>query len=57
MTYQLKPLTDHETGAEVSGIDLTLQVSDELREMLNTDFARYLVLAIRVQKFGPEQFI
>lgn len=57
MTYQLTPLTDHETGAEVRGIDLTQPVSDVLREMLNADFARYHVLAIRDQKFGPEQFL
>ena len=57
MTYQLIPLTDHEIGADIKGVDLTQPVSDALRRQLNADFARYHVLAIRNQKFGPEQFL
>jgi taurine dioxygenase len=55
--YQLEPLTDHETGAQVRGIDLTQPITDATRTQLNADFARYHVLAIRDQKFGPEQFL
>ena len=57
MAYQLAPLTDHETGAEVHGVDLTQPVTDAVRRQLNADFARYQVLAIRDQKFGPQQFL
>ena len=57
MTYKLTLLTDHETGAEVHGVDLTQPVIDAVRKQLSADFARYHVLAIRDQKFGPEQFL
>ena len=57
MDYELKPLSDHETGAEVRGLDLTQPVSDRVRSSLNADFARYHVLAIRDQQFSPEQFL
>jgi len=57
MEYQLTPLTDHETGAEVRGVDLTQPVADAIRRQLNADFARYHVLAIRDQKFVPDQFL
>lgn len=57
MEYRLTPLTDHETGAEVHGLDLTQPVSDEVRRRLNADFARYHVLAIRDQKLAPQQFL
>ena len=49
MSYQLTPLTHHETGAEVRGVDLTQPVDDAMRKQLNADFARYHVLAIRDQ--------
>ena len=57
MKYELTPLTDHETGAEVRGLDLTQPVPEEIRGRLNADFARYHVLAIRDQKLAPEQFL
>jgi len=57
MDYTLTPLTDHETGAEIRGLDLTEPVSADLRKKLNADFARYHVLAIRDQKFEPQQFL
>lgn len=57
MTYRLTPLTDHETGAEVHGIDLSHPVDETVRRALNADFARYHVLAIRDQKLAPEQFL
>lgn len=57
MSYRLTPLTDHETGAEVHGIDLAHLVSEDVRKRLNADFARYHVLAIRDQALEPEQFL
>ena len=57
MAYTISALTPHQTGAEVRGLDLTQPVSDALRVQLNADFARYHVLVIRDQKFGPEQFL
>jgi taurine dioxygenase len=57
MEYELKPLTSHGTGAEIRGLDLTQPVSPELRARLNADFARHHVLAIREQRFTPEQFM
>ncbi len=57
MNYQLTPLTRHQTGAEVRGVDLTQPVTEALRKQLNDDFARYHVLAIRDQKFTPDQFL
>lgn len=57
MDYELKPLTDHEIGAEVLGLDLRAPVSERVRSSLNADFARYHVLAIRDQQFSPEQFL
>ncbi|HYC45651.1 MAG TPA: TauD/TfdA family dioxygenase [Burkholderiales bacterium] len=57
MTYQLTPLTDHETGAEIRGIDLTQDLDAATRKRLNDDFARYHVLVIRDQKLAPEQFL
>src|SRR5687768_6119710 len=57
MEYALKPLTNHGTGAEIRGVDLTQTISAELRARLNADFARYHVLAIRDQKLSPDEFM
>ena len=57
MDYELRPMTDRGIGAEILGLDLTQPVSGELKQRLNTDFANHHVLAIRQQKFGPEQFL
>jgi taurine dioxygenase len=57
MDYELRPLTDRGIGAEILGLDLTQPVSAELKSRLNADFAHHHVLAIRQQKFGPEQFL
>ena len=57
MHYELTPMTSHGTGAEVRGVDLSQPVAEEVRKGLNADFARYHVLAIRDQKFSPEQFL
>lgn len=57
MHYELTPMTSHGTGAEVRGVDLSRPVAEEVRKRLNADFARYHVLAIRDQKFSPEQFL
>ena len=57
MNYQLNLLTDRGIGAEILGLDLTQPVSADVKKRLNTDFANHHVLAIRQQKFGPEQFL
>lgn len=56
MNYKLTPLTDHETGAEIEGLDLTAPVSPELRKALNAEFAKFHVLVFRDQKMEPPQF-
>ena len=35
MTYTIRPLTEHGTGAEVTGIDLTALVDEAVRKALN----------------------
>ena len=39
MPYTLNPMTEHQTGAEILGLDLKAPVSDELRSALHADFA------------------
>ena len=39
MNYKLTSLTDHETGAEILGLDLKAPVGAELRKALNAEFA------------------
>jgi len=56
MNYQLKPLTDHETGAEILGLDLREPVDDHLRKALNAEFAKYHVLVFRDQQLTSAQF-
>jgi taurine dioxygenase len=56
MNYTLNPLTNHETGAEIIGLDLTAPVDDAVRKALNAAFARYHVLVFRDQKMDAAQF-
>ena len=56
MNYKLNPLTDHETGAEVIGLDLAATVDDATREALNAAFVKYHVLVIRDQKMSAADF-
>src|SRR5262245_3300614 len=56
MNYQLNPLTSHETGAEVIGLDLKAPVGAELRRALNAEFAKYHVLVFRDQKMTAAEF-
>lgn len=57
MEYRLVPLTDHGTGAEITGLDLTQPTSDATRKELNADFSKYCVLVFRGQKLSPDQFV
>jgi taurine dioxygenase len=56
MQYTINPMTDHETGAEISGLDLKAPMDDELRTALNAEFAKYHVLVIRDQKLTAPDF-
>jgi taurine dioxygenase len=56
MDYTLNPLTDHETGAEIIGLDLKAPMSDALRRALNAEFAKYHVLVFRDQKLTSAEF-
>ena len=49
-------LTGH-TGIEVTGVDLTASVSDELRSDLIQAYHRHLVLVIRDQNLDPQQML
>ncbi len=57
MTYSINPLSAHETGAEVRGLDLTQPIDNPTRLALNQAFAKFHVLVMRDQKFSPPQFI
>lgn len=57
MSYRLNPLTTHQTGAEIRGIDLREPPSSEIRKRLNAELARYGVLVFRDQKLTPPQFL
>ena len=56
MSYKLNPLTGHETGAEIVGLDLTAPVDDATRKALNAAFAQYHVLVFRDQKMTAPDF-
>ena len=45
------------TGAEVTGVDLTRPLRPELREHLNRAFVEYSVLVIRDQRLDAPQFL
>jgi taurine dioxygenase len=57
MNYTINPLTSHQTGAEITGLDLTKPLSDDTRAALNRDFAKYHVLVFRDQKLSPEDLL
>jgi taurine dioxygenase len=57
MPVSINPLSSHETGAEVRGVDLTQPISAEVKRALNGAFVKYHVLVIRDQAFSPPQFI
>lgn len=57
MSYNLKPLTDHQTGAEIRGIDLRQPVSPQTKADLNAALTRYGVLVFRDQSLAPPQFL
>ena len=54
--YRITPLTTHDTGAEIRGLDLSKPVSAEVKQSINDDFARYHVLVFRDQKLDAAQF-
>jgi len=56
MQYTINPMTDHETGAEISGLDLKAPMDDELRQALNAEFAKYHVLVFRDQQLTAPDF-
>ena len=56
MDYTVTPLTPHETGAEIRGLDLSQPLEPGLRQELNRAFARYHVLVIRDQKLSAREF-
>jgi taurine dioxygenase len=56
MQYTINAMTDHQTGAEILGLDLKAPLSDELRKALNAEFAKYHVLVFRDQKLIAPDF-
>src|SRR5271166_455986 len=52
----ITPLSSH-TGAEVTGVDLTLPVDVALRERLNRAFVEHSVLVFRNQHLSPRQLL
>ena len=56
MHHNITALTDHETGAEVRGLDLSQRIDDSLRREINQALARYHVLVFREQKLSPPEF-
>lgn len=57
MSFTLRPLTAHDTGAEITGIDLREQVSQQVRDDLNAALAKYGVLVFRDQSLAAAQFL
>jgi taurine dioxygenase len=55
MKFNLKPLTPS-LGAEVTGIDLSQPLDDEMRRALYDAWIKHAVLVIRDQKLSPPQF-
>jgi taurine dioxygenase len=56
MQYTLNPMTAHQTGAEILGLDLKAPMSHDLRSALHAEFAKYHVLAFRDQKLAAGDF-
>jgi len=56
MSYRITPLTVHETGAEICGLDLSQPADAALRHDLNAALARYHVLVFRDQRLSAPQF-
>ncbi len=54
--YRLTPLSSHQTGAEIRGLNLAETLDAETKKQVNADFARYHVLVFRDQKLSPPQF-
>ncbi len=54
--YKITPLTRHQTGAEIHGLDLKSDIDAQLRRELNADFAKYHVLVFRDQTLTARQF-
>ena len=52
----ITPLSSH-TGAEVTGVDLSLSADAELRERLNRAFVEHSVLVFRDQHLSPRQLL
>jgi taurine dioxygenase len=57
MSYTLRPLTAHDTGAEITGLDLREPISQQVRDDLNAALAKYGVLVFRDQQLAPPQFL
>jgi taurine dioxygenase len=55
-TYHVSPLSGHQTGAEIRGLDLRQSVDQGLAQALNADFAKYHVLVFRDQELTAAQF-
>lgn len=56
MNYTVNPLTSHETGAEIRGLNLSKPLDDATRKEINAAFVRYHVLVFRDQKLPPADF-
>ena len=56
MAYTITPLTPHNTGAEVRGLDLSKPVDAATRTALNRAFAEHHVLVVRDQEYEPADF-
>ena len=55
-SFSVKPLSAR-TGAEVTGVDLSCAVDEEIRKRLNQAFLDHTVIAIRDQKLNAPQFL
>ena len=55
-SYEITPMSDHETGAEIRGLNLAASIDDEVRDQINADFAKYHVLIFREQKLTAAEF-
>ena len=55
MSIIVTPLSEA-IGAEIVGVDLSLPVSGNDLQIINSAIEKYLVIVVRAQRFSPKSF-
>ena len=56
MSITVTPLSET-IGAEIVGVDLSLPVSDNDIQIINSAIEKYLVIVVRAQRFSPKSLL